>query len=1030
MDETIKVPLYEKAQGALSSTHHCLNFATFAKVVFFDPDRTTGCRSGRIQEYEAEDVFLSTDLYPDENGFFLIPVSATGEGCIGLQWLERRRLKEITVRVANLPAEYPIDRIQVQGWMGESVWQGDWKAFEGQISNDENRVVLTPRWLNDPELTVETQKVRWIFPAGDTRMFATDFTALTDSTCKTIDISLEHMRSTNEYGSLELYNGAIEDESEGVILRRIWNLSERLSLRIIHTEIQELKWDRTVLRFRLPHASFAVSLEDVITYGCVWIPTAQVFLAVKDFPITARQYLESIRKRKTILQKVRETQDQTLTQALAVTRNPIQDNGPMMLSLACDNNKFIVQQNGTIQWRNYIMQSFYGGKEIIDISRSLEGGWLPSPTISGVTDGVEYRQTAFVSPHTTEKTTKSALPWLSHYGVGIIQYRSENTSDETKPVYFTYDFQLQEQQADLDIYFVLEGAVVCQGDNLVAYVEIHPESKLKLTIHGNSIHLNGPLPPKSSDAVTIYLPTWDIPPTDYGVLSFGENSYEPFVRYWSDILDSAMQIETPDLLLTNVIKASQVSCLIAARNDQDGEFVSPWIASVSYGPLESEANSIIRGMDAFGHKEFARKSLEFFINRYTPDGFITPEYTLMGTGWHLWTVGQHLELYEDWRWLERNASELVRVCEWIIRQCEKTKHLNPKGEKFVEYGLVPPGVIADWNAFAYYFCLNGYYYAGIRAIANVLRRIDRPNADEYIRFAEKYRENIRRAYDDTRAITPALPLGNGEWVMGYPSQACCPMRVAECFPGEDNNRTSAYDIELGAHQLIPQGVINADDPDSVGMMEHMEDIAYLSDGWFDYPAERSKGDWFNYGGFSKIQPYYTRNMEIYALQDEVKPFIRSYFNTLASLLNTENLTLWEHFHNAGAWNKTHETGYFLLYSRMMMIMERGEELWLAPFVTSEWLRDGMSISIKNAPSLFGSTSYRIDSHIVQGRIDVHIENHFRRAPSSIVVRLRHPDEKPIRAVYLNNVPIQSFDATLNMITIHDAFEKIHITVAY
>ena len=51
--------------------------------------------------------------------------------------------------------------------------------------------------------------------------------------------------------------------------------------------------------------------------------------------------------------------------------------------------------------------------------------------------------------------------------------------------------------------------------------------------------------------------------------------------------------------------------------------------------------------------------------------------------------------------------------------------------------------------------------------------------------------------------------------------------------------------------------------------------------------------------------------EIDALRDDVKPFLRSYFNALAAMLSGENLSLWEHFHDSGAWNKTHETGWFL-----------------------------------------------------------------------------------------------------------------------
>src|SRR5580700_9366326 len=107
------------------------------------------------------------------------------------------------------------------------------------------------------------------------------------------------------------------------------------------------------------------------------------------------------------------------------------------------------------------------------------------------------------------------------------------------------------------------------------------------------------------------------------------------------------------------------------------------------------------------------------------------------------------------------------------------------------------------------------------------------------------------------------------------------------------------------------GVLDPNSREVARMMNHLEDAQFLADGWFDYPANMNQADWFDLGGFSKVQPYYTRNCEIDALRDDVKPFIRSYFNTLAAMLNPEVLTLWEHFHFTGAWDKTHETGYFL-----------------------------------------------------------------------------------------------------------------------
>jgi hypothetical protein len=200
------------------------------------------------------------------------------------------------------------------------------------------------------------------------------------------------------------------------------------------------------------------------------------------------------------------------------------------------------------------------------------------------------------------------------------------------------------------------------------------------------------------------------------------------------------------------------------------------------------------------------------------------------------------------------------------------------------------------------------------------------------------------------------------------------------------------------------------------MLQHMEDVQFLADGWFDYAAAANHADWFNLGGFSKVQPYYTRNAEIYALRDEVKPFVRSYFNTLAAMLNTEVLTIWEHFHNNGAWDKTHETGYFLQQTRFMLVMEHDKELWLAPLLTSNWFKSGMTIAVENAPTRFGKINYRIQSHADQGYIEARVDPPDREAPKKLVLRLRHPEGKPIRSVAVNGKPTRSFDPLIGTVS--------------
>ena len=60
-------------------------------------------------------------------------------------------------------------------------------------------------------------------------------------------------------------------------------------------------------------------------------------------------------------------------------------------------------------------------------------------------------------------------------------------------------------------------------------------------------------------------------------------------------------------------------------------------------------------------------------------------------------------------------AEVERVAQWIIRQTEKTKG---QGQ---EYGLMPPGVVADWGLFSNRYYMDANYCAGLSEAAAALR---------------------------------------------------------------------------------------------------------------------------------------------------------------------------------------------------------------------------------------------------------------------------------------------------------------------
>jgi hypothetical protein len=798
----------------------------------------------------------------------------------------------------------------------------------------------------------------------------------------------------------------------------------------------------------MPTGSFGVAVEDVLTHECVYLPDYGIFVTRDPAPITLADYKRKIASRKTILQQVRELPDQTLEQAMARTHHDAQREGPVMLSLACDNTKFVVERDGTLRFQattNLTDDWFatageirprFGDGQPATLTRSLDGGWLPIPLITVESKGVLYSQRTLVAP---SDETGSNPARLNRPSVCVSEFTVTNTLSQPAEASLALNFLADSrQQKGASLTPCPGGYRAADQARAFALIGTGTATQLNASVNGSNLKLNGTLPPHASATFAVWL---QAPPNDVSVLLDPARLRSETEAYWKAVLAPAMQVETPDPLLDDLIRSSQVRCLIAARNEAGGKRIAPWIAAMSYGPLESEANSVIRGMDFMGHEEFARRGLDFFIHRYNTNGFLTTGYTTFGTAWHLWTLGEHYQLYREQDWLRQAAPEVERVVEWIVRQTEKTKRAAAP-----ESGLMPPGVLADWNSFACHYAMNAYYYAALREVGAALSDLIPPGSSRRkealtenpafrtsrlaLTHAAELRANILRAYRWTQAQAPALPLRNGTWISHYPSQVHSPGNLAGFFPGQDGGRSWCYDVEIGAHQLVPTGVFDPRDREVERMMDHMEDVQFLADGWFDYPAALNEKDWFNLGGFSKVQPYYTRNCEVYALRDDVKPFVRSYFNTIAAMLNPEVLTFWEHFHHSGAWDKTHGTGYFLHQTRTMLVTERGDQLWLAPFITCNWLKDGQTLSVTSAPTRFGPVSYRLESHVAHGYVLATIHPPTRETPSRIALRLRHPEGGQIQSVQLNGKPHRDFDKATGLVRLKPLGQTLELKVFY
>ncbi len=1034
-----------------------VDMASFGQILAWDPKAMEGTKARRMEEFPAEDIAPYKEVLPSADGTYLVP-AVDGTGCIGLQWDENRPLRRVVLHFPNAAAVPPVESVQLQcwddrlgrqeGWPGGSAWQGKWKSAGITPDKAENSLVWP---LGYKQVARGTQKVRWVFEASGQPTVLKGISAYTRAHCETVDVRIESSRpDTTAKGEIEVYNGDLLHGPEKSSHHCVWDLSKPISLRIRTTVAQPYKADRTVLRFRLPDAAFGVAIEDLLAHDCVYVPHAGVFVTRMPAPVTLDGYLKKIAGRKTVLEQVQQRPDQDFSRAWAAIHSPNQDLGPTMISLANDNRKFVVRREGAVLFNEYdrpddpqgarppsIFDAFstqwrcvpsFGSGEDLKFDRRLLGGWLPVP-VTTVTEGrVVYRQTTFVVP--MSDASAGSPFWYRDRALCAAEYKIENGGVEAADARLALEFSGGKDDS-FQLQDIREGVLVVRGDRVLALIDTRAAFPLAVKRGEMGLVLSGVLPGGAAARSLVFFPAWAVAPKDYAMLLEGDGAEPRVESYWRALLEPGLQIEIPDVFFADIIRASQVNCMIAARNEEHGARISPWTSADRYGPLESESNAVIRGMDMNGQPDFARRGLEFWLKTCNKEGFVTLGYTIVGTGELLWTLGEHYDLTRDREWMKKVAPDVVRLCRWVIRQREKTKRLDARGREVPEYGLMPPGVSADWNRFAYRFFNDSQYCLGLENAGKALADIGDPAAPAILEDVKTYRKDISRAYHWMQARTPVVPLKDGAWVPADPSLMGCYGNVEDFMPGQSADLSYVYSVELGAHHLVANKTLDPGSADADWMINYLEDVHFPRTNRVEAAGRSDDFDW---GGFAKMQPYYCRIAEIYALRDDVKPFVRSYFNTVPGLLNSEDLTFWEDMGTNGfaygGWNKTHETGWFLSQTRITFVTERGDELWLAPFVTQHWLKDGMKVSVRNAPTRFGAVSYTITSNAADGEIEAGIQLPAKCTARHIVLRLRHPEGKPILSVTVQGKTHEDFNPGKETITIEPSGGILKVKARY
>jgi hypothetical protein len=518
------------------------------------------------------------------------------------------------------------------------------------------------------------------------------------------------------------------------------------------------------------------------------------------------------------------------------------------------------------------------------------------------------------------------------------------------------------------------------------------------------------------------------------------------VQYWKARLAEGMQIEIPDRRLQNIYNATLHHFLLVLTKDRKRQEHYPNTAMFHYGAIGTESSPIIQGLDMRGLHGLAANCLNAWLSTQG-DSMSAGDYVSKEGGFYhywpkytgdqggvLWALAEHYLYTGDKDWLNKVAPQIIAGCDFIVRERRRTRKVLPGGKKPLYLGLAPAGCVADPRDWEYSFMLNAGFYLGLKKSAQVLRDVDPLQAQRLAAEAQDYLETIRAALKECVAVSPVARLRDGTSVPSIPSYVGLRGFSSDAKDSVDPDlrHAYAYDCTIGPFHLLKGEVLESNDPEVTWMLNYLEDRFFM---FTPLPSrvqlDQLSTDWFNLGGFEKLQPYYVHYQDAYLQRDQIPNFLRGFFNTLAAISDPQTLTFQEELDFGGGQpHKTHEEGWFFHQLRHMLIMEAGDELFLARGTPREWLEDGKRIAVGHAPSYFGELGYHIQSFVKQGRVEAGVEPPRRVRARNIYLRLRHPQKSVLKRVTIDGRPWKDFDPGKEWIKLPATGSALNIAAYY
>ena len=979
---------------------------------------------------------------------------------------------EVTVQYWHRTWDGKADPVQAErgavgvGWDAMDDWtNGKWIDGRTSVNVDGRACTFTFLPITSKEIGgvqgpgVAYRKTVWVrLLFGRSVSQLRSLRVLTESTCRPLKIHIHFGRPAlsavktagMETSYLEVYNGRlvnvrpIGDAPVNISPDLQWSLPADVNAGIeadilIASDPADDRYDRTVVTVRSSHRPFSFAADEIARGDRILVDDLGVLVTRAQDTITLDGYRKALRKGfrgRTVYERVKDVPEQTLSRAwgdmplkrplwfvhgLPGNRNTMRQHPNGDIDVTAVGRWFAVQRSerdsDRKQWDGDMLKISFGfPDETLRGGRKLEEGYLPLVHTWWQDGSVYCEQTSVMDALDANLNDID----LDDPTVLLMRVRMVNVS--------------QTQRASAKLRFASrargEGKLTVQQGRAIVQTDSGPRLRFLIAggeqgtfdEDGDSTTWAASIQP--GDAATLHICIPSVTLTDEKEIeALQKRDFDSDTKricgFWRELTAKATQIETPEPWINDFYKAHLRHLLVNCFKELDSDLLHAHVGTFYYGVYPNESAMMISDLDRRGLHEPARHNLDSFLHYQgtvsMPGNFQSSEGQFYGAGGHetggynkshgyvMWNMAQHWRLTRDRTWMEQAAPKLVKACDWVSRERKATMKLLEGGTKPLEYGWLPSGSLEDVTDYWYWLATNSATVWGFQALAGALVDYGHPEGPRLQKEAQAFYDDFMRGITESRIRCPVVRLRDAIYVPKIPSRLY------------ERGRAHGWLRETleGAMFLPAYGLLAPDTPETEWILKDYEDNLYISER-YGYAIPAFEEFWFSRGGFS-MQANLLDGPLPYLWRDDIKHFVRAYFNSFASAFYPEIRMCNEHSlpelgYPRGDHFKSSDEAQSTYWLRLMFINEMGSKLYLGQAIPRYWLSHGNKVSIRNAPSNFGNLSFTMESKSAEGLIKAVLDPPRRNPPESIFLRLRHPDGGKIKSVTINSQPYNRFDA--------------------